>query len=131
MDYCKYHPISPATYLCESCKTTTCDSCVDYFTQHNSELCFNCGTQLNSLGAVNNAEPFWRKLDQSFKYPVKSQPLTLIIGVSVLTSILMFIPFTFIWQILLTGCFVKYCFSCLAEKLGDNCFNVPILAETD
>lgn len=74
MDYCKYHPLTAATYYCDACDTKTCDTCCD--DEKIKLRCFSCSKQLESLGAVNYARPFWRRLEESFRYPLKTQPLS-------------------------------------------------------
>lgn len=115
MDYCKYHPLEPATYNCPECSHDACDTCVEENYFREDVQCFLCQSTMSSLGSANNAEPFWRRLDKSFRYPLNANALTLIVGVSFLNTVLMFIPLTFIWQIMLTGAMVSYCFACLKQ----------------
>jgi tetratricopeptide (TPR) repeat protein len=70
---------------------------------------------MQSLGSASSEEPFWRRLDQSFKYPLNTYTLALIVGVSILNNIVMFVPFTILWQLMLTGAMMSYCFACLQQ----------------
>lgn len=113
MDYCSYHPLSPATYACPHCGTGNCDNCVDEGDRGEDIVCFNCKQGMDFLGAGNHATPFWRRLEESFRYPVDANAAGLIISVSVLTTILLYVPFGFVLFLMLTGAFMKYCFSAL------------------
>lgn len=110
--YCDYHPLAPATYSCESCHTFNCDNCVDEG-EHNIPNCFTCAKPVDHLGAVNSATPFWRRLEESFRYPLKGSAPGLILVVSLLSSLAMYLPFGFVWSLMIAGSFLKYCFSCL------------------
>ncbi len=118
MDYCKYHPLVPATYHCGNCETDCCDNCTDEGEKKTAEKCFVCRKEVEFLGTANNVEPFWRRLQESFRYPLKTGALVLIIGVSFLTTVLSYVPFTFFWYLILVGVLLKYCFRCL-EKTSE------------
>jgi tetratricopeptide (TPR) repeat protein len=79
---------------------------------------------MEDLGASYNAEPFWRRLQDSFNYPLNTETAILIIGVAFLTTIVSFIPFAIIWHLILFGAFMKYCFCCL-EKTSMGSFKAP------
>jgi len=115
MEYCKYHPLSAATFACPACQTRLCDGCVDDGGDHGIERCFACGTLLESLGSANEIEPFWRRLPQSFRYPMNPGTMTLIIGVSILSTLLSHYSslISLILWVALTGIMVKYSFLCL------------------
>lgn len=112
MDYCKYHPLEAATYVCEGCQTHTCDRCC-HDRLFDNPLCLVCGKSMVSLGAVNYATPFWRRLEESFRYPLAVNALVMIVAFSLLSTVLFSLPFGFLWSLLLTGAFMKYCFACL------------------
>ena len=117
MKYCKYHPLAPATYNCLQCHTPTCDDCIDDGVRGDKHKCIMCERDLDSLGASFTTEPFWRRLQESFRYPLNGNALTLIVGVSIISAILGAISFLFIVSIILyllvMGAMMKYCFSCL------------------
>jgi tetratricopeptide (TPR) repeat protein len=48
----------------------------------------------------------------------------MIIGVSILTSILAYMPFAIVWQLMLAGAMVSYCFGCLKQTAIGN-FTAP------
>ncbi len=113
MEYCKYHPIKPATYACEHCLTSHCDQCVDDSEPTGNERCFICGYKVNSLGAVYTVEPFWRRLQQSFRYPANKSVVVLILIVSFLTNIILYFPLGVLLSLIFVGVIFKYSFSCL------------------
>ncbi|RDE25075.1 hypothetical protein DV711_05805 [Motiliproteus coralliicola] len=115
MDYCKYHPLVSATYTCPNCETSMCDSCVDEGGFRGIERCFVCGSEVEGLGAANSIEPFWRRLQQSFRYPMNKSTMLLIIGVSVLSTILASYGslITFLLWVGVSGVMIKYSFLCL------------------
>lgn len=112
MRYCDYHPDSAATYYCEHCDISTCDKCSNE-DKHSETVCFECDGPLESLGTGFAAEPFWRRLDSTFRYGLNPEVLIFISIIAVLNSILSFVPFSWLLQLMLTGAFFKYCFVCL------------------
>ena len=115
MNYCKYHPLEAATYYCSQCQNYACDDCTNEDPHSNDGFCFLCKQATQSLGSASSEEPFWRRLDQSFKYPLNTYTLSLIVGVSILNNILTFVPFAILWQLMLTGAIMSYCFACLQQ----------------
>lgn len=118
MDYCKYHPLSAATYSCHSCTIHQCDKCIDDDPKHRGHSrCFLCGGLLESLGEGNTVEPFWRRLKEAFQYPVNSSSMTLIIGTAVLSLLATLMPFLLLISVLMglfaAGVMLKYSFTCL------------------
>ncbi len=129
MQYCKYHPLQAATFCCNTCDTFSCDKCIDIGRERREvNRCFSCENEVESLGATYNAEPFWRRLEQSFRYPLNVQTMVLIIGVSALTALLSYAPFTFLWILILTGAFVRYAFTCL-EQSSEGILEAPDINE--
>ncbi len=120
MEYCNYHPAAPATNFCPYCKTTTCESCVSFRERKRRNYCYVCNKPTDSLGASYKAQPFWRRLDKSFRYPLNTQALIIIIGVAVLSSIVTFLPFGWLMFLAITGGFYKYAFTCLENSAWGN-----------
>lgn len=120
MEYCHYHPAAPATNFCPKCKTTTCESCVNYSERKRKNLCYVCNNPTDSLGASYNAQPFWRRLDKSFRYPLNTQSLIIIIGVAVLSSFITYLPLGWFMFLAITGGFYKYAFACLENSAWGN-----------
>lgn len=118
MDYCKYHPMDGATYYCRQCDIHQCDCCVnDEKNKRHTLHCFLCDSVLESLGSANTVTPFWRRLNEAFKYPLNSSSLSLIVITSIMSVIAVLMPFLWILSIVLylfaAGAMLKYSFTCL------------------
>lgn len=119
--YCHFKPDSVATYYCPSCHTYSCDEFSKEISQAECR-CYLCNGDLQSLGTGSSAEPFWRRLDKTFRYPFSLEALIFIIGTSILNVFLMILPgiWSIIFQLMVTSAFIKYCFVCLqSTALGD------------
>jgi len=92
------------------------------------DRCFICEQEVESLGSVNNVEPFWRRLQDSFRYPLNSSTLSLIVGISVLSSIVAYLPFAFLIYLALLGSILKYAFSCL-KNTSEGLLVAPDISE--
>ncbi len=110
---CQFHPLEPATYFCTACETLCCDDCVDDARFNPEPRCFQCNRTLEPRGP-GNIEPFWRRLQQSFRYPLATQSLWFILILSVLCSVAFYIPFAVLIYLALFGSVFKYCLSCLS-----------------
>lgn len=115
MKYCQYHPLTAAAYQCNYCQTSQCDDCVDEGAQGDCSSCFICRNKVENLGARYSAHPFWRRFQEIFRYPLKTETIVFIIGMAILNIVIVFLPFTIIWFLILLGIFMKYCFSCLEK----------------
>jgi len=126
IEFCKYHPILPATHSCASCHVNTCDECSNNDNSSNNYSCYICQRSLDELEVRNDILPFWRRLQESFKYPMNTNSIIIIIGVAILTTVSNYIPsiFSLIWYLLLIGILFKYCFSCL-EKTSNGLMEAP------
>ena len=115
MSHCKYHPLEVATQACGHCTTTLCGTCTHKDRDTEIRRCLLCGNETAALGAGADVEPFWRRIDQAFRYPMKAEALVLIGVVSLLTAVSSFfaLPFMAGIGLLTTGVIVKYCFNCL------------------
>lgn len=111
---CKYHPLEPGTYVCTACDVSCCDVCVDDARYNPVPRCFHCNGLLETLGP-GNIEPFWRRLQQSFRYPLATQSLVFILFLSILCSVALYLPFAFLIYLVLFGTVFKYCLSCLSH----------------
>jgi hypothetical protein len=115
MKCCQYHPLVPATFNCDYCQTSQCDLCVDEGDQGENHICFMCRNKVDSLGAIHSAEPFWRRFQEVFRYPLKTETAVFIVAMAFLNIAIVFLPFTIIWFLILSGIFMKYCFCCLEK----------------
>ncbi|PUA26560.1 MAG: hypothetical protein B0W54_22695 [Cellvibrio sp. 79] len=125
MDYCKYHPMDGATYYCRQCDIHQCDCCVnDEKNKRHTLHCFLCDSVLESLGSANTVTPFWRRLNEAFKYPLNSSSMSLIVITSLLSVIAVVMPFLWVLSLVLylfaAGAMLKYSFTCLERTaLGE------------
>ena len=124
---CQYHPTAAGTYHCHSCHLITCDSCVDDASFNPVPRCFQCNQQLESIGP-GNIEPFWRRLPQSFRYPMSLQSMVFIIVLSVLCAIAHYLPFAWLIYLGLLGTGFKYSLSCLSHT-ADGYMTPPDVTE--
>lgn len=128
MHYCYSHPEKSATYFCHHCKTHTCDDCSceqDYAVTQ----CFFCDGELESLGSGSSAQPFWRRLDLTFKYAMHKEVMIFIIILAFLSAVFQFIPFAFIFDLIIAGAFIKYCLVCL-ERTAMGKMSPPEITES-
>lgn len=115
MSYCHYHPVQAATFKCSDCGREFCDRCVDV-DRRTGVRCYQCQKPAESLGARNTAEPFWRRLQQTFHYPKKPETIVLLVLISFFSTLsVLYLPLGFIWALMMTGAFIKYCMSALEK----------------
>jgi len=130
--YCKYHPLVAATYTCPHCSLNNCDQCSGERDRHGNTLCHFCAQPLESLGTSGSAEPFWRRLQEAFRYPLNRNALPVIIGISAFTTFLWATPLlgiiTFIIYLALIGAMLKYCFRCL-EHTAEGEMSAPDIGD--
>lgn len=113
MDYCSYHPRQAATFYCDHCEAGRCDTCVD-----NEDRCLVCEHPTESLGARNTVEPFWRRLQAAFRYPLNTGTATLIVVVAVASGILSILPSPLMalgLYLASTGAIMKYGFRAMED----------------
>ncbi len=107
-----------------------CDSCVNDSATRKGIRCFVCDKEVVSLGSSYSATPFWRRLKESFHYPLNKDTMILIGCVSLLTTIISVIPvlifYSAVLYLALIGALVKYCFSCL-ERTSNGDMEAPDL----
>lgn len=128
MSFCKYHPTEHAQYVCHQCELNCCSECVVGGETFGTECCPLCGSRLDFLGDATNAEPFWRRIDKSFKYPIRKETLMLIIGVAVTSAVLANVGgfIAFVVMLLLTGAMMKYSFICMVATANGHMQAPPI-----
>lgn len=132
MDYCNYHPMEPATYHCPQCQIDCCDLCVDDSDIEHGIRCLKCHGEMTLLAAEHRVTPFWRRLQESFRYPLNLQTLLLIAAVSVVSTLTSMAAsaqlVAFIINLAATGVMVKYSFLSLQETSAGN-LEAPDLTE--
>jgi len=81
-----------------------------------------CERETESLGVQSDVVPFWRRIDQSFRYPLSKQSLSFIVVVSMAMAAasFLFVPLMIGLYLLTSGVMFKYCFNCLSETAMGN-----------
>ncbi|MBK8188476.1 MAG: hypothetical protein IPK77_15145 [Cellvibrio sp.] len=131
MDYCKYHPLSGATYFCAQCQLHVCDKCTDDDAAHRGAIhCIHCSAPMEELVSANSFVPFWRRLQEAFKYPMNSSTISLIIGTALLSAIAikLYWIFTLVLGLIAAGAILKYSFRCL-EKTAEGEMSAPDITD--
>jgi tetratricopeptide (TPR) repeat protein len=131
MDYCKYHPLSGATFYCAHCELYVCDKCTDDDPAHKGVThCIHCNAALEVLGSANSIVPFWRRLQEAFKYPLNSSAISLILGTALITAIAvkLYWILTIILLLVASGAMLKYSFRCL-EKTAEGEMSAPDITD--
>ncbi len=125
MSYCKYHPLLAAPFICPLCETSVCVNCVDEGERGDRLDCILCHKKLEQQTVTSESVlPFWRRLQESFRYPLDQNSLFLILGFALASTLLNTIPLLslalIVIKIAMLGGMMKYCFSCLEHTaLGD------------
>jgi len=110
---CKYHPHSPARWLCPKCGKSFCDLCVaTRATPHGSaHMCRTCGVECSPL-KVQLTRPvkpaFFQVMWGAFAYPFGKDGIVTLIGGSVLLAAFSILTrhISFLLVILLWACLV-------------------------
>jgi tetratricopeptide (TPR) repeat protein len=120
MDTCKYHPLIPTSFHCGVCEQSTCATCVDDISAHGEPHCIRCGGYLESAANSDNVAPFWRRIEEAFKYPVNTEALMMIIGVSVVMAVVSSLPFGGLTILIITlalyGAMLNYSFMAMTTS---------------
>lgn len=117
MENCKYHPDKTAKHHCSNCQTDCCDLCVNEGQHGENAFCFTCDQATVKAEGPADVTPFWRRIDQGFRYPLEKTVLTFIVIVSFLSALASLLPGPLMigLSLLTTGVMIKYCFNCLSE----------------
>ncbi|TCS43931.1 hypothetical protein [Reinekea marinisedimentorum] len=131
MESCKFHPVTASNFNCPSCHINFCNSCVDQSLPVEPK-CFLCGGDVVHHVTADNIEPFWRRLERAFRYPLNSNALGIIVGLSVASTVLSSLPFAgliiLILNLIVAGATVNYAFMCLKSTAEGN-MEAPPIAE--
>ncbi|MEJ2508631.1 MAG: hypothetical protein P8009_03965 [Gammaproteobacteria bacterium] len=107
---CKYHPDTPARWVCRSCHINFCASCVTRTHPSAHPLCPVCRQEVDSLGVGNVITPFWRRIPRFFAYPAQPSALMYLMALSVISVMVALIPLGFLIELLVLIAFVKYAY---------------------
>lgn len=132
MDTCKYHPLQATVFQCDACQISTCESCVDYHDDAHEPRCVHCHGPLISVVNSENIAPFWRRIEQAFRYPVNGNTLLLIVILSVVSTVAAELLGSGLVSLVITlaafGGLLKYSFMCLMET-SEGEFTPPDITE--
>jgi hypothetical protein len=92
--YCKFHPKSPARFLCGKCDHTFCDLCIQTVgvAGRTARTCRRCGTEVAPYQFREaSAKGFYAKLPGAFIYPFKGAGLLILFCATIAFSALNFL----------------------------------------
>jgi hypothetical protein len=92
--FCKYHPKSPARFLCHKCNRAYCDLCIDVTAVGGgtARTCRACGTEVVPFQFWQApARGFYAKLPGAFAYPFKGAGLLILLCATIAFSALHFV----------------------------------------
>ncbi len=92
---CKYHPKSPARWMCTKCHKTFCDLCVSTRASAtgNVHICRSCGgacTPLHVTIELPKERSFWKEIPRSFVYPFRGSGVLVLVVSTILFAALDF-----------------------------------------
>jgi hypothetical protein len=114
--FCKYHPGSPARFLCPKCNRTFCELCVSSRPSAGTTVktCRSCAVEVWPLEIeVPGATPargFFSQLPGAFIYPLKGAGVLILIFATILFAALSFLSFG-LYGILIQIAALGYLFS--------------------
>ncbi len=122
MEHCKYHPGTKAKHHCPNCNVECCDQCIDEGHHGENAFCFTCDQATVKSEGPADVTPFWRRIDQGFRYPLKKPVLAFIAVISFLSAVASLLPLPLMigLSLLTSGIMIKYCFNCLSETATGN-----------
>jgi FHA domain-containing protein len=94
---CKYHPKTPARFICPKCNVTVCDLCVNsrIVDGHPALMCRTCAVPCTPLPApveeVEEERSFIRELPGIFTYPFKGDGKVVMLAGTAIISIMDFV----------------------------------------
>ncbi len=112
--FCKYHPDTPARWVCGHCQINFCNNCIQIESDEHP-TCPVCGQQVGSLGAGNLIRPFWQRIPQFFLFPLQFPPLLFMLLLTVLSIIVNkvpaeILPFGILIELAMFMLFMKYAY---------------------
>lgn len=131
MAYCKYHPTTASSFYCSHCDSHFCTNCVDHSVGGEAR-CFCSGQHVNYQVTEDSVEPFWRRLEKAFRYPLYKDAMMMIVGLSVLSAIVTAMPLPglviLVLWLIIAGASVNYSFMCLTAT-SEGTMTPPNLAD--
>jgi len=95
--FCKFHPKSPARYLCQKCNRTFCELCINARSVHgqSQKTCRSCGVPVIPLQASFTAaveRSFYASIPGAFIYPFRGFGSVILIFATIIFAGLDFVP---------------------------------------
>lgn len=127
---CSWHAEAPAQWNCTQCHKLFCKTCSPKPPQSYGEpRCPLCHRELKYLGAAQYAEPFWRRLNDFFIYPFKTQTMLFLLVTSMLgVTLASQSIFAALMSIVLTASITKYTYR-IIEYMSNGRWEPPSIAE--
>ncbi len=84
-DYCKYHPLTTATWHCAGCHISVCDDCTHMTGEAETvPQCLLCNQALVSLSHQQAAEPYWLHYTDFMRMPLNPIGVALLVLMTLL-----------------------------------------------
>lgn len=123
---CKYHTDIPARWACRNCQINYCKGCIKDDGHGRDPHCPVCRQQLESLGSANLIVPFWQRLGKFFLYPLEPQATLFLVVLTVLTLMLSGGLMGFLFYLVISIVFIKYCYAVLEDTAMGHLKPMPI-----
>ena len=131
MESCKYHPDKPYNFQCSHCEEHFCTDCVDHSVGGEAR-CFHCGGLLDVKITEDSVEPFTKRIEKAFRYPLSQTAMIFVVGLSVVTTILAAMPLNGLIRLFAVlfclGLSINYSFLCL-KATAQGAMEPPSLAD--
>src|SRR5581483_9425724 len=90
--FCKFHPKSPARYLCRKCNRTFCDLCVTARNEggKTKKMCRSCGVECIPMQVqfARDTKGFFPRIPGAFGYPFKGFGVVILIFATIIYAFL-------------------------------------------
>jgi tetratricopeptide (TPR) repeat protein len=123
---CKYHPDSPARWVCSTCSINYCKSCVSEEDTGRGVFCPVCKNKLHPVSSSNAIKPFWIISGKFFAYPLHLHPLGFLIVLTILYA--QFDPTLMgkLMHFVISIVFMKYTYAVLEDTAHGHLKPLPI-----
>ncbi|PTQ88158.1 B-box zinc finger protein [Agitococcus lubricus] len=127
IDYCKYHPLTLATWHCSGCHINVCDDCTHMTSDVEAQpQCLLCNQPLTMMNAERAVPPFWQNFTDFLRLPFNLWGLMWLVVVALLVSMASQLPMLFVVGL---GFFISTVYGwCLLQQLMLGEFKPPTLA---
>ncbi|MEW6647490.1 MAG: hypothetical protein AB1450_09850 [Pseudomonadota bacterium] len=113
---CKYHPQRTARWACEHCRINFCSSCLSRENPDGPPSCPLCRAPAVEVGDEDLVPPFWTQLARFFILPLQTQPLALLIVITLLSALVGYRSFSaLLMQLVFLLVFYKYAYTLLSH----------------